>query len=140
MVKMHTTPAYKTVAKVRRLGLNEESKKAASRKKPPLELLEDVYTKRHGSLDDIETLVTVLLMPDWIPPPTDILPRKAAAKEWGTNLEERRHSSDHPDPRFPPDERVCGDAALNTSTRKPRGKRASRCGGEKGHRTEDIKA
>lgn len=81
MVRLQSTPAYETVAKIR-LGLSKRSKEAASRKKPPLELLEDIYTSRYGSLDNIEKLVPIIVMPDWIPPPTDILPRRQAVKEW----------------------------------------------------------
>ena len=78
---MHSTPAYKTVANLR-LGLSIRSRKAASRKKPPLELLKDIYITRYGALDKIEQLYPVTVMPDWIPPPTNILPRKQAVKDW----------------------------------------------------------
>ena len=81
IVRMHSTPAYETVANLR-LGLSTRSRKAASRKKPPLELLEDIYITRYGALDKIEQLYPVTVMPDWIPPPTNILPRKQAVKDW----------------------------------------------------------
>ena len=81
IVRMHSTPAYKTVANLR-LGLSTRSRKAASRKKPPLELLKDIYITRYGALDKIEQLYPVTVMPDWISPPTNILPRKQAVKDW----------------------------------------------------------
>ena len=49
MVRIHSTPAYKDIARIR-LALSPRSKKAACRKRPPLELLEDIYIRRHGSL------------------------------------------------------------------------------------------
>ena len=81
IVRMHSTPVYKTVAKDR-LALTARSRKAKSRKKPLLEILEDIYEARYSPLGKIKKLSPVTVMPDWIPPPTDILPRDRAVREW----------------------------------------------------------
>ena len=81
IVRMYSTPVYKTVAKDR-LALTARSRKAKSRKKPLLEILEDIYEARYGPLGKIKKLSPVTVMPDWIPPPTDILPRDRAVREW----------------------------------------------------------
>ena len=81
IVRMYSTPVYKTVAKDR-LALTARSRKAKSRKKPLLEILEDIYEARYSPLGKIKKLSPVTVMPDWIPPPTDILPRDRAVREW----------------------------------------------------------
>ena len=63
IVRMYSTPAYKTVVKDR-LALTARSRKAKSRKKPLLEILEDIYEARYNLLGKIKKLSPVTIMPD----------------------------------------------------------------------------
>ena len=79
LLRLITTPSYSDIIKPR-ASLSKRKLTAKCRKRSPLEILQHDFEARFGEIKSIEAFEPMIRLPNWIPPPTNILGEKEATR------------------------------------------------------------